>query len=94
MARFIPVIGSEREIHPADPKEGFQLDELYKLLNCDIVQAIRLKNNQRMIMDEEGKLKGDEVGFNLSATKEFMDSLFPNDVIVGDVLVVDDHEFL
>jgi hypothetical protein len=66
---------------PADPKAGFTLDELYKALDTDVVEVVRLPEPitfvdkqtgaedsfSLAILDEEGKLKGREP--NIRATE-------------------------
>jgi hypothetical protein len=40
-------------------KTDFTLQELYKLINTDIIQVLELYDGTIMIIDEEGKLKND-----------------------------------
>lgn len=45
------------DVEPENERKGFQLNELYKLLNCDMVEIVHLPNREIMIVDEEGWLK-------------------------------------
>ena len=51
------------------PKNGtnFHLEELYKMLDCSLVQVLYLKNDIIMIIDEEGKFKESNI-INLTAS--------------------------
>lgn len=75
------------------PKNGsnFELEELYELLDCDMVQVIPLKDGMEMIFDEEGKLKDHRV--NHCATGYALGCLFPGDYIAGHALVINSSEF-
>lgn len=74
------------------PKNGtdFQLEELYEILHCDMIEVARSqaciqqgKKNKDyiLIIDEEGKLKNHR--FNARATEWFS---APNDYIVNDAI--------
>lgn len=52
------------------------------------IQIINTKDNKLMVINEEGKLTGKEL--NETATE--MVELFPNDYIVGDVLIAEQNE--
>lgn len=85
--------GGER---PAAPENGkdFQLEELYKLLKCDLVEVVYLNRTQIMIIDEEGKCRA-EPKVNKKATMlawKHM-AIHPNDVIMGDAIVCDTTMF-
>ena len=55
-------------INPIDPKKGFQLNELYTLLDCNLVEVVRLHDGRIMICDEEAKLVDDPI-INEEATR-------------------------
>ena len=55
-------------INLIDPKKGFQLNELYTLLECNLVEVVPLHDGRIMICDEESKLV-DEPIINEEATK-------------------------
>jgi len=71
------------EIKPENGKL-FKLKEIYKLINCSIVEFIYLKN-QILIIDEEGKLNNKPV--NDIATYLFRKDKNIHDFIVGDALL-------
>lgn len=55
MAELIAVDGARRDIAPANPVEGFTLDELYHLLECETVETVALPGGGWLILDEDGK---------------------------------------
>jgi hypothetical protein len=85
--------GTSVAVTPCNPKKGFTLEELYSLLSCDMVQTI---NGPRVgerrttaVLDEESKMK-EGIPLNDRATRVFREGnlIFPNDYILGDVLLV------
>jgi len=57
----LPIFVSEdnkriENIMPANNRH-FSLSELYKIINCELVQVVELYDETIMIIDEEGKLK-------------------------------------
>jgi hypothetical protein len=92
MAKLLTVDGKERVVSPANASRGFTLDEVYELLDCDLVQVVELGDGQAMIIDEEGKVYGRK-GPNPAATKLAQPYLMPGDEIVGHALVVGAGEF-
>ena len=79
--------GSQTSVAPANGK-NFQLEELYKLLECqwvEVVWSLREKG-KIMIVDEEGKLKSSPV-FNQVA------SSLSGHEIVGNAIVCDKSMF-
>jgi hypothetical protein len=91
MATLIRTDGSHEEVQPHDPKQGFQLEQLYKLLDCSMIQVIRLDMDYEiMIFDEEAKVRGDKAQVvNERATKlaRGRRAIFPHDEIIGDALI-------
>lgn len=69
MATLIKASGDTLEVQPANGKD-FKLKELYKLLNCNLIEIIRLSDGRIMVADEEGKCSDDHE-VNLSATLLF-----------------------
>ena len=65
MALFLDTNGKISFITPK--KDTFSLDELYKYLQCDMIQTIDVDYGGVMIIDEEGKLK-DDPEFNFIGT--------------------------
>lgn len=65
---LIKAEGNIAPINPIDPKKGFQPDELYNLLECNLVEVVQLHDGRIMICDEESKLV-DEPIINAEATR-------------------------
>lgn len=55
-AYLIEANGDIHEVTPKDTQKGFQLKELYEMLECEIVEVIHLANGKIMIGNEESKL--------------------------------------
>ena len=89
MAQLIRTNGTRETIKPADSFNGFSLDELYALINCDMIQHVPV-GTFGIVIDEEGKLRGQEL--NAVATRQFRSQLLPGDVLVGNVLVLETAE--
>ena len=79
------LIKANGEVSFVTPRNGtdFQLDELYEILKCELIEIVRAPKNKECIfvVDEEGKLTRKK--FNAVATKMYH---FEDDYIVGDVL--------
>ena len=67
----------------------FELREMYKLINCTIVEFIYFEN-QILIIDEEGKLNHKPI--NDIATYLYRKNKKIHDIIVGDALIVDRNQ--
>lgn len=87
MATFIEWTGKETEVRPAIPERGFALEELYKLIGCELVEIVSLEDGRLMVMDEEGKLKLPRLPVNVRATKLFQAGRPTGLAIVGNVLI-------
>jgi len=74
--------GMEKEVKPKNGTH-FQLDEMYAMLDCEIVQFLNTQDDRLMICDEMGKLRGLEV--NTKATDLYEFGIY--DPIVGAVLI-------
>lgn len=74
-----------------EPKNGktFELREMYKLINCTMVEFIYF-DNQILIIDEEGKLNHKPL--NDIATYLYRKNKKIHDIIVGDALLVDRNQ--
>ena len=83
IAILIKPDGTETKIAPKNGKD-FQLEELYKLIGCELIEVVYHIKGKGLIMivDEEGKLKPNSQP-NLQATKylEFSDTIVGNAVI-------------
>ena len=65
-AKLLKVSGEVMEIKPKNGTD-FKLDELYKHLQCSLVEVINLNQDDIMVVDDEGKLKANNV-INVNAT--------------------------
>lgn len=90
MARAIPTAtlfkdnGEQIEVKPANGRD-FKLDELYKMIETDMVQVIGVGRGKIMILDEEGKFKPHR--FNTAATAIAAKYILPDDYIAGHAVV-------
>ena len=66
-AKLLKASGEVVEIKPKNGTD-FTLDELYKHLQCSLVDVINLNQDDIMIVDDEGKLTSNNV-VNVNATK-------------------------
>lgn len=65
-AKLLKASGEVLEIEPKNGTD-FKLDELYKHLQCRLVQIIHLNRGDIMVVDDEGKLASNNV-VNVNAT--------------------------
>lgn len=87
MATLIDTNGKQTEVFPVDKENGFTLEEVYTLIDCEIVEvACTFESGEMMLVDEEGWLK-DKPIVNPVA------SLIYGDYIAGNALVVSQQEF-
>lgn len=84
MATLYKVTGTSEIVQPKNTKD-FQLEELYALLQCEMIEIVYLNHGEIMIIDEEGKLRPNSI--NEEATKIFQNATSNPDVIVGNALV-------
>ena len=79
-------IKSNGEIITVEPKNGkdFKYEELREFVNGSI-ETVILKNNEIMIVNEEGKLN--QLDINADATNVYIQSYGLKDFIVGNVLL-------
>lgn len=92
MATLISPENNCTDAQPANGKD-FKLTELYKFLNCKIVEVVDLRNGKLMIIDEKGKLKSD-FKFNNLATFIARPVLGSGDRIAGFALIIDRGELV
>lgn len=80
------IIKSNGETKTVEPKNGtdFELSELQAIVG-GYIQVAYLRDDEIMVMDEEGKLK--EKDLNLQASLRYRRDVNPYDSIVGDVLI-------
>ena len=83
-------VGTETSQIEKAEGEFLSLDDMYYIIDCDIVEFIYLKDNQIMIIDEEGKFKQETNAINLSAT-EVVRKTYENfdDYIAGNAILID-----
>lgn len=84
MARLIKADGTESEVLPKNPKEGFSLEELQGFVGGYIEVAI-VVGDSMMICNEDGKRLMLPVNIAASA-------IHGRDVVVGDVLIASESE--
>ena len=80
------IIKSNGETKTVEPKNGtdFQLEELQAIVG-GYVQIAYLRDDEIMVMDEEGRLKDKDL--NLRASLRYRRDVNPYDSVVGDVLI-------
>ena len=87
MAELIKHTGETVEIEPENGS-NFRLQELYKILNCSLIELVGTKDGRLIILDEEGKLQNKSI--NTKATKLY--KYGERDVIVGDVVICNNKQ--
>ena len=87
MAELIKDTGEVTEIEPENGL-NFKLQELYKILNCRLIELVGTKDGRLIILDEEGKLQNKSI--NTKATKLY--KYGERDVIVGDVVICNNKQ--
>lgn len=89
MAILIEPNGRRTEVHPANPRKGFSLEELYKLVGCEYIECAHFgPEGKFFVLDEEGKLNGKPV--NPAATRIY--AQYHPDIIVGNALLCEKGE--
>jgi hypothetical protein len=77
---------------PSDPAGGFSLEEMYRLLDCDTIEVVFIRQGEMigrmLVIDEKGKHGGKAV--NPLATS--LSGLYPYDWIVGAALLCEAGE--
>jgi len=64
------------------------LQELYKHIGCDMVQAVPLGHGRTLWCDEEAKLKDELPAINPKATRMLAQAGgIPGDVVLGNVII-------
>lgn len=86
-AKLLKVSGEVMEIEPKNGTD-FKLDELYKHLQCSLVEVINLNQDDIMVVDEEGKWASNNV-INVNATMLAQENqaITSWDYIAGDAIV-------
>lgn len=65
MATLYKVDRTEQEVSPKNGTD-FQLDELYELIGCKLVEIIHLGEGYILVVDEEGAINGSELNVDVS----------------------------
>ena len=89
-----PNSAEPQPIHPANGR-SFQLAELYRLLDCELVDVVRLTDELILIIDDEGKFKNPAY-LNLLATylwHQHQPAARGVDAIVGRAVLCHDSQF-
>ena len=86
-ARLLKFSGDVMEIEPKNGTD-FKLDELHKHLQCSLVEVININQDDIMVVDDEGKLKANNV-INVNATMLAQENqaITSWDYIAGDAIV-------
>ena len=86
-ARLLKFSGEVMEIEPKNGTD-FKLDELHKHLQCSLVEVININQDDIMVVDDEGKLKANNV-INVNATMLAQENqaITSWDYIAGDAIV-------
>lgn len=90
MATLIKSNGEKIEVAPENSKR-FELEEAQKLVG-GYIQIIHLGNDEVMILDEEGKLKGYPANHEASFIALSRKAIHWTDYIVGDVVICKNNE--
>ena len=93
MALLIKPDGTECEVSGTDKGKKFGLQQMYTLLDCDMVQLVPIKLDyngtkyNELWCDEDGKFKA-KAERNDKATRLLQSQLLQGDYLVGPVLLV------
>lgn len=75
--------GSKREVQPSNGS-AFTMEEVYKLIGAETIEARYCSEDMMILMDEDGKRKGQPI--NYQATLLLESILSKHDFVVGPVL--------
>jgi hypothetical protein len=70
----------------------FQLEELYKLLNVEVIEVVTLHKGMIIICDKEGTLK-DEPNLNIPVTRLYQQHYGSDVAIFGNAIICESREF-
>ena len=85
-AKLLKVSGEVMEIEPKNGTD-FKLDELYKHLQCSLVEVINLNQDDIMVVDDEGKWASKVINVNATKCAQENQAIIFWDYIVGDAIV-------
>lgn len=89
MGILMNVTGTQQVVSPKNGTD-YKLEELYAMLNVQMIEVVTLSEHMIMIIDEEGKLNGSAQNFE--ATGIFQMACNTEDVIMGNALVCNTEE--
>lgn len=90
MAHLYRTNGAVEDIAPRNGRT-FELDELYEMLSCELIEVVRL-GKQIMVIDEEGKFTSKPVNGSATRIARANYAIRCDDCIVGDALVCEDNQ--
>ncbi len=93
MAKLINGNGIIREVSPQNGKD-FKLQEVYKLLDINLVDVLYLKEDLLMLIDDEGKVNDSFINREATIIAWQFGAISENDCICGKALICSDEEFL
>ncbi len=92
MAKLYKIDGTVVDVEPKDKKNGFQLQELYALIECDIIQPVLFTPDKWFICDEEGWLKSNAQ--RNKKANEYITSLCGYDWnVCGNIIFCNENDF-
>jgi len=81
------------EVVKAKNSKNFTLEEMYRLIGCDMVECVTLADGRTMWLDEMGKFADPPKSVNALATILLSEAGgIRGDKVMGDVLVTDEGE--
>ncbi len=93
MATLYKANGEIRNIYPENGRK-FTLEELYGLLDCELIETVSLRSFiDLLVIDEEGKFRNKRVNRNATSLAHKNCAIRPDDFIVGDALYCPYSEF-
>lgn len=66
MAKLYKCDGTVKDVEPKNKKDGFELQELYNLIGCRLVELVYLPNDEIIIVDEEGLVNDSELNVKIT----------------------------
>lgn len=91
MAFLYKTDGTRQEIYPKEEK--FTLEELYELLDCELIEVVRITPEKNMIIDEEGKYTKSDINAIATFIAHVVNAIHHDDFIVGSAIVCNHQEF-
>ena len=85
-AKLLKVSGEVMEIEPKNGTD-FKLDELYKHLQCSLVEVVNLNQDDIMVVDAEGKWASNVVNVNATVLAQENQAIVFWDYVAGDAIV-------